>query len=142
MTGRPAAIVAFATLFLAQALITFGMGLSNLEGGIAYHAARYPTFDWDRDSVIVVTSARLSIALIPVALVWFFANRFARWMCTFLAIAKVVTGLAATWQEGEAISASWVVASVLSIIAVVCLFTPAAARWFREGRTRNARCVD
>ncbi|MFB0611952.1 hypothetical protein [Aurantiacibacter poecillastricola] len=144
MPQRPPAIIAFAVLFLAQALITFAAGLWDLEGGIAHYAARYPAFDWNRDALIVLTSARLTIAFIPVALIWFFAVRFARWMCAALAVFKLVQvpGTVASWLNGGTIAASWIAATVLGIVAVAFLFTPQAARWFRQGGRTNARSPD
>ena len=65
---------------LAAALIAFVDGMRDITGYQAMMSANVPQFVWTRDAVIVMLSARLSIALIPIAMVWLSAVRFARWI--------------------------------------------------------------
>jgi hypothetical protein len=90
----------------------------------------------DRDWTIVITSARLTIALIPVALVWFAASRLARWLVLAMALGKLLTvptNLAAM-SPGETVSPLWLGALLLSLGGAALLFTPSAARWFAGPR--------
>lgn len=129
---RPASITAFAGAFLAAALIAFVDGLRDIPAQQAMLDANVPAIVWSRDAVIVLLSARLSIALIPIAMVWLSAVRFARWMVTVLALGKLLNvpealGLMAA---GERVDPAWLAALILGLLAVGVLFTPASNRWF------------
>lgn len=139
---RPLAINIFAAAFLSAALIAFLDGMQDLPGFQATMRAILPRIEWTRDAAIVTLSARLSIALIPIAMVWLSAVRFARWMVTILWGIKLlnlpkghrfITGGGA----GEPlVDAAWGASMLLGLIAVAMLFTPAANRWFaRKGES-------
>lgn len=132
--ARPVSINIFAAAFLAAAVIAFVDGLGDIPVLQAMFRNNAPGIEWSRDAVIVTLSARLSIALIPVAMVWLAAVRFARWMVTVLALGKLLNvpeGLRLI-AEGGRVDTAWLAALVLSLVAVAMLFTPASNRWFRE----------
>ncbi len=130
---RPRSITLFAFLFLTGALLAFAEGLLSLPDQQIQLRKAYPAITWTRDTVIVWQSAWLSIALIPVAMVWLSAVRFARWMVTAMAAFKLV-GLVMLASEGWTtfgmLSPFWLMSSLLSLLAVAALFTPSSNRWF------------
>ncbi len=129
---RPVSINIFAAAFLAAALIAFLDGLRDIPGLQEVLSVNVPQIAWSRDAVIVTLSARLSIALIPIAMVWLSAVRFARWMVTVLALGKLLMlpdGIGAI-AAGGAVDTAWLTALVLGLLAVAMLFTPASNRWF------------
>jgi len=133
---RPLTINIFAAAFLSAALIAFLDGMQDLPGFQATMRAILPQIEWTRDAAIVTLSARLSIALIPIAMVWLSAVRFARWMVTILWGVKLlnlpeghrfITGGGA----GEPlVGPAWWASILLGLLAVAMLFTPASHRWF------------
>ena len=129
---RPHSINLFAAALLASALIAFLDGLWDIPAMQALLSEGMPEVEWSHDVVIVALSARLSIALIPVAMVWLAAVRFARWMVTLMALGKLVNlpegvRLAA---EGGALDTAWLASLALGLVAVAMLFIPASNRWF------------
>lgn len=131
---RPLSINIFAAAFLASAMIAFLDGLWDIPAMQALLREGAPDFAWSRDTVIVIVSARLSIALIPVAMVWLSAVRFARWMVTVLALGKLIylpEGVRLI-AEGGTIDTAWFVTFTLGLLAVAMLFTPASNRWFAK----------
>ena len=129
---RPASITLFAAAFLIAALVAFADGMGDLPA-FQNHMGQYvPQIVWTRDAAIVTLSARLSIALIPVAMVWLSAVRFARWMVTVLGLGKLVNlpDAIRLVAGGGAIDAAWLASLVLGLLAVALLFTPASNRWF------------
>lgn len=105
---------------MVAAAITFADSLSRIPD-LSADAADMP---------IVLASARLTIALIPIALVWFMANPVARWMVAGLALVRLAS---APWsmQSGDAAPA-WpeLAALACALIAVGLLFTRRASHWF------------
>ncbi len=128
------------TLFIVAALLAFADGMQHLDRNAVYLAERVPELAWSRDAVIVTLSARLSIALIPTALVWFFASNFARWMVTVIGVGKLINVPAAVRiaEAGNAISPYWAASLIVGLIAVALLFTPDARRYFSRRREVNA----
>ncbi len=129
---RPASITLFAAAFLIAALVAFADAMGDLPA-FQIHMGRYvPQIVWTRDAAIVTLSARLSIALIPVAMVWLSAVRFARWMVTVLGLGKLVNlpDAIRLVAGGGAIDAAWLASLALGLLAVALLFTPASNRWF------------
>lgn len=129
---RPASINAFAVAFFAAALIPYLDGLFDLADQQAYLQKLFPAFDWSRDWVIVWRSAWLSIALTPIAMVWLSAVRFARWMVTFMAVAKLggVLMVLPTLLKYGLIEPMLLASTMFGMLAVAMLFTPASNRWF------------
>lgn len=131
---RPLTINVFAAAFLAAAVIALVDGLTDIPAVQALLAANMPDIAWSRDAVIVTLSARFSIALIPIAMVWLSAVNFARWMVTVMALGKLFSlpeGLALV-ADGGAIDTAWLTSLVLGLLAVAMLFTPASNRWFAQ----------
>jgi hypothetical protein len=132
--ARPVSINIFAVSFLTAALLPYIDGLLDLAPHQAFFETFAPQVAWSRDWVIVMLSARLSIALIPIAMVWLSAVRFARWMVTIMVLGKVPGALPkirALAGEG-AFDPSYLAALLLSLLAVAVLFTPASNRWFAD----------
>jgi hypothetical protein len=130
--ARPASITIFAIAFFSAALNQFIAGLFDIPGQQAYLQKLFPAFDWSREWVIVWRSAWLSIALIPIAMAWLSAVRFARWMVTVMALFKlgaVLMVLPAMLEYG--LFQPLVLAStMLDLFAAAMLFTPASNCWF------------
>ncbi|MDP2131339.1 MAG: hypothetical protein U0975_10255 [Erythrobacter sp.] len=130
--SRPLAIRIFAAAFLVSALIAYLDGLENIPAYQALLHTNVPEIAWSQDAVIVTLSARLSIALIPIALVWLTAANFARWMVTVLALGKLINVPEAVQivAQGDRIDPAWAASLTLGLFAVAVLFTPASNRWF------------
>jgi hypothetical protein len=131
---RPMSINFFAAAFLAAALVAFLDGMRDLPAFQSFMSQSVPEFAWTRDAAIVTLSARLSIALIPVAMVWLSAIRFARWMVTVLGLGKLLNlpeGIRLI-ADGAPVDAAWLTSLALSVFAIAMLFTPASNRWFAD----------
>jgi hypothetical protein len=131
---RPLSINIFAVAFLAAALIAFVDGMRDITGYQAMMSVNVPQIVWTRDAVIVMLSARLSIALIPIAMVWLSGVRFARWMLTVLGLGKLLNlpdGMRLI-AEGAPVDTAWLSSLALGLFAVALLFTPASNRWFAD----------
>ena len=115
---RPWPVRLFALAFTAQALATFWHTITDLPQAQAALGASFPAVGFDRDLTIVATSAQLTIALIPVALIWFAASRLARWLVVAFALAKLMT------------APDDLLSLLLTLGGAALLLTPAAARWF------------
>jgi hypothetical protein len=145
---RPLTINIFAAAFLSAALIAFLDGMQDIPGYQAMMRGHVPLIDWTRDAAIVTLSARLSIALIPIAMVWLSAVRFARWMVTVMVVVKLlnlpeghrfITGGGA----GEPlVGPAWWASIMLSLLAVAMLFTPASNRWFARQEEADPAVFD
>jgi hypothetical protein len=131
---RPASINVFAAAFLAAALIAFLDGLGDIPAHQAMLRSNAPGIDWSRDAVIVMLSARLSIALIPIVWIYLFAAPFARWLVTVMALGKLLNvpeGIRLIAAGGR-VDTAWLAALVLGLLAVAVLFTSASNRWFKD----------
>jgi hypothetical protein len=85
------------------------------------------------DGTIVAISVRLTVALIPVALVWFFASPFARWMVVVMAVGRFAINLPETIEtvlSGDPLRPTFTAAQVLALCGAALLFHPSAKRWF------------
>lgn len=131
---RPASISGFAILFMAGAVLSLLDGLVRIPEVLPGAQKAYPWLT--HDTLIVWHSAWLSIALIPVAMVWLSAVRFARWLVSIAAVIKLA-GLLMGWKYLPGLVMQqpiWAVAWAISLAAVGLLFTPASNRWFaRKG---------
>lgn len=126
---RPASITIFAVAFLAAAVLSCIDGLVRIPVVLKYDSS---FLGLSRDGLIVWHSAWLSIALIPVAMVWLSAVRFARWMVSIMAIAKLGGFLMALPVLPMIVRMQplWLASLMLGLPAVALLFTPASNRWF------------
>ena len=126
---RPLSINIFAVAFIAAAVLSCIDGLVGIPVALRSQNA----LPWlSRDVLIVWHSAWLSIALIPVAMVWLSAIRFARWMVSFMALAKLagLLILLPALPMFVTMQPLWLASIVLGVPAVAMLFTPASNRWF------------
>ncbi len=133
---RPATIGLSAALFLAQAALSFVYRISRLEATQADLVAAFPAIPVDRDLTIVVICARLTIALIPVALVWLFASRLARWFIPLMVVVQALS-LVRDWATRSLVEPLPLAAFLLSLAGGTLLFTPAAAPWFAAANRRD-----
>lgn len=137
---RPLSINIFAAAFLTSALVPFLYGLAHLGVMETRWHADMPQFLWNRDRVIIVLSAWLSIALIPIAAVWLGASNFARWLVTFMTLAKAP----GAWESaGRALGGDYdnvylLVSFGFALIAVVMLFLPPSSEWFFDEQGADA----
>ena len=129
---RPWPIRLFAAAFVAQALISFWGDITH-RGALADMLLERGGLLVSDDGAIVVSSVRLTVALIPVALVWFFASPFARWMVLVMALGKLALNspetiavvLAGIWPKP-----TFLVSHGLALLGAAFLFTPGARSWF------------
>jgi hypothetical protein len=128
---RPASITIFAVVFLAAALLTYIDGLVRIPVALKSQSS---LLGLGRDGLIVWHSAWLSIALIPVAMVWLSAIRFARWMLCIMAVFKLAGFLMMLPAFGLIVRMQplLLVALPLGVFAVALLFTPASHHWFEH----------
>ena len=131
---RPWTIWVFAAAFLGAALLNFVSQISNLETVQKVYELQMPWEGWSRDWTIVAVSARLSIALIPIALIVFSAVRFARWLVTALAVFNLLELVQkiVTWMSVEGVSLQYLAEPALIVIAGLCLWSPSAERYFAQ----------
>lgn len=135
---RPLPIRLFALLLLTQAIADCAEQMMHLADVEAMLATRLPQFAVSRDGAIISACVRLTIALVPVALVWLWASRLARWLVLVLAMGKLVMAPhnIALMAPDEPLSPLWLASLLLSLVGAALLFTPGASRWFaRRGRT-------
>jgi hypothetical protein len=132
---RPLSINIFAAAFFSAAVVLYLKDMSDLPDRQALMQRMYPALTWSRDAVIVWLSAWLSIALIPIAMVWLSAVRFARWMVALFTLAKLAIVLMAAGQPAALallLQPIALAALLLNLLATAMLFTPASNRWFAE----------
>jgi hypothetical protein len=128
---RPVSVTLFAVFFFGTSLFSCLIGLLNIPSQQLFLIQLIPAVTWSSDAVIVWQSAWLSIALIPIAMVWLAAVRFARWLVTMMALAKLI-GLLMDLPVLAVIAGAqplWLAS--LGLIAVALLFTPESNRWFK-----------
>ena len=133
---RPTPINIFAAAFLTAALVPFLDGMTQLGLTETRLQVDYPYFPWSRDLVIVWLFSWLSIALIPLAMVWLIAAPFARWLVSAMTLLKAPGALLSaasligeTGGEGERL-----VSFAFAVLGVVMLFLPASQQWFARER--------
>lgn len=129
---RPLAVNLFAAILLGLACWNLAVALFDLPAQEEFLASLGLGlglgFEWNRDWTIVTSSAWFTIELIPIALVWLTASRFARGFVTIMAVIKVVlilTNLPMLYAvPGILIGQS------VSLGAVALLYTRSANDWF------------
>jgi hypothetical protein len=118
---RPLAIRIFAAAFLAAALLRLVRGLTDLPLAEMVYSLHIPWFVWDRDWTIVALSAEFTIALIPLAWIYLFVARFARWLVLGFGALRLA------FLDPAALTGP-----VLVALAMASLLSMQAARWFRR----------
>lgn len=144
---RPWPIHAFAAIFLIVGVLGLILGLNDLEFAQARFAEVQPDWTWDRDRTIIALSARASIFLIPILLVWVRGRSPARWVIGFftgLGLLNALWALAQAGMAGElaahlAIHAQALATSVALAGAAALLFTTPASKWLLQGGDDDAR---
>jgi hypothetical protein len=133
---RPTPINIFAAAFLTAALLPFLDGITNLGLAETRLEIAYPAFPWDRDRVIVWLSMWLTIALIPLAMVWMLAAPSARWLVAAMTLFKAPTALTAATLllRGGDGNAQALVSFSFALLGVMMLFLPASHHWFSRER--------
>lgn len=136
---RPWSITLFALLFAGAAAVTLASSLMHLDRQVALLARDWPAIA-TRDGAIILASARCTISLIPVALIWLLASRAARWLVLAMSLAKLVARPQALADSSANGASILVIAAplIVSLIGVALLFTPGAAQWLRPKGSRDA----
>ncbi len=125
---RPLSINLFAAILLTLAIWNLAIALFDLPAQEEFLRSLGLGLDWNRDWTIVTSSAWFTVELIPIALVWLKASRFARAFIACMAVVKVVlivinlTMLYAL--PGIAVG------QLIALLAVTLLFTRGANDWF------------
>ncbi len=122
---RPPAIRWFAALYLSAALVSLADAIAHLPP----HSDRKA---WD--VAVIVMSAKLTIALMTIGLVWFFALRFARWLVPLSVAARLAIIAYGALRVGlpalTMLSPLFFLSTALGAAAAVALFTAGGRRWF------------
>ncbi|MEL6237595.1 MAG: hypothetical protein AAFQ90_03270 [Pseudomonadota bacterium] len=139
--ARPWPIHAFAAIFLAAGLLGLIPGLNDLELAQSRFAELRPDWTWDRDRTIIALSARATIFLIPILLVWVRGRSPARWVIGFFSGLGLINALWALTKAGMAgelaahlaTHTQALATSVALAGAAALLFTAPAKRWLLHG---------
>ncbi len=125
---RPRSVKAFAAIVLALACWNLATALFDLPGQEGFLRSLGLGFEWNRDWTIVASSAWFTIELIPIALVWFFASGFARWLVLAMASLKLLLLL----SNPPLLYAvpGLLMGSLVTFGAIALLFSRDAAGWF------------
>lgn len=129
---RPLSINLFAGILLALAVWNLAVAMFDLPQQEEFLRSLGLQFglglDWNRDWTIITSSAWFTIELIPIALVWFAASRFARWFVTAMAAIKallIVGDLLMLYAlPGLLLGQS------IALASVALLYTRASEQWF------------
>ncbi len=120
-------------------------GLFNLVSGLMFLGKQqttlerqFPQIVWNEDWTIVWVSAQFTIVLIPITAVCVFANPFAKWLVTAMALVSL-PWIASYVQTGILYGVvDWVglVQASVVIVAAGLLFLPASSRYLRRETER------
>lgn len=142
---RPTPINIFAAAFLTAALVPFLDGMSDLGLTETRLQVEYPYFPWDRDRVIVWLSSNLTIALVPLAMVWLMAAAIARWLVSVMTLVKAPAAFAsAVAVAGGAggSDAERLVSFAFAVLGTLMLFLPASHEWFARAKEVDPAVFD
>ncbi len=133
---RPIPINIFAAAFLTAALVPFLHGITDLPLAETRLQADHPYFPWDRDRVIIWLSTWLTIALIPLVMVWLLAASFARWLVSGMLLLKAPGALFAAMLmlRGGSGDIEVMVSFAFALLGVIMLFQPASQAWFTQAK--------
>jgi hypothetical protein len=133
---RPTPINIFAAAFLTAAFLPFLEGITQLGLAETRLQIAYPAFPWDRDRVIVWLSAWLTIALIPVGMVWLLAAPFARWLVAGMTLLKAPAALTAgiVLLRGGVADPQPLVSFGFALLGAIMLFLPDSRHWFLRAK--------
>ena len=142
---RPWPIWVFALSFAGFAVYNLVYGLRNIEASQAFWEFLIPDFEWGRDEVIVVLSARFTIVMIPVVAIWAFASRLARLL---VAIMLAFSAPGAILQTTDMIALDgaiwrWPLWWLLGMAVLVgLLFLPRSSYWLKRKGQVDAEIFD
>jgi hypothetical protein len=142
---RPTPINIFAAAFLTAALVPFLTGITDLGLTETKLQADYPYFPWSRDRVIVWLSSNLTIALIPLAMVWLMAAPIARWLVSAMTLVKTPGALAsvvAVAGGAGGSDAERLVSFAFAVLGTLMLFLPASHEWFARAKEVDPAVFD
>lgn len=128
---RPWPIRLFAALFAGAALATLASALLHLDQQVALLASDWPAIA-NHDGAIVLASARFTIALIPVGLVWLLASRVARWLVLAMTLLRLAILPQALAAGPDMVALATLVAA---LAGTALLFTPQATQWLNQQGT-------
>lgn len=133
---RPVPINIFAAAFFTAALVPFLDGVTSLGLAETRLQIEFPYFPWNEDLVIIWLSSWLSIALIPLVMVWLMAAPIARWLVSAMTVLKAPGALAsaAMLAGGGSGESERLVSFAFAVLGVVMLFLPASQHWFAQER--------
>ena len=138
--SRPWAINLFAAILLTFAMLNLATALFDLPAQEEALRSLGLGLEWNRDWTIVASSAWFTIELIPIALVWLFASRFARLFLLAMAALKAVLMLS-NLPMLYALP-GLLAGHVIAIGAIALLFTRSANRWFNPPDRPDPRAFD
>lgn len=129
---RPWAINLFALILLVIACLNLSTALLDLPEQEEFLRALGLGFEWDRDWTIVASSAWFTVELIPIALVWLFASRFARAFISAMAVVKalMIVGDLLTLYALPGL----MLGQGIALVAVTLLYSRDANEWFARER--------
>jgi len=127
---RPASIHLFAAVLLTLAIANLATALWDLPAQENFLRSFGLGLEWNRDWTIITSSAWFTIELIPIALVWLAASRFARGFISVLAAIKLVLLL---WNLPVLYALPGMAfGQLVALSAVALLYTRAANHWFAK----------
>ena len=137
---RPWAINLFAAILLSFATLNLATALFDLPAQEEALRSLGMGLEWNRDWTIVASSAWFTIELIPIALVWLVASRFARMFLLAMAALKAVLMLG-NLPMLYALP-GLLAGHVITIGAIALLFTRSAHQWFNPSEGPNPHAFD
>lgn len=130
---RPWSIRLACTLLLLIGSWTFWIGMRDLFTAQGILIERFPWWSWNRDWTIVALSSELTIALVPIVLIWFLGRGIARWLVTVFGGVKIAVLLSTVleyWERLEVLLTPLMVEAGIYMAVIALLFMPGASRWF------------
>ena len=130
---RPWPIRLFAVLFLIAGACTLASQLQN-PGATAAMLADYSPALANRDGAIVAASARFTITLIPVALIWLLASQWLEvsaaamfWSIVQVVVLPIALGVLAQSLLRDRVKACVAVLPLVSVVAIVAIVAAVVA---------------
>ncbi|MEM6474581.1 MAG: hypothetical protein AAF687_00285 [Pseudomonadota bacterium] len=131
-------------------ILTIGIALLRLSESLRpITNQRFPEYNGtmteaEADWLIIKSSARFTIDLIPVAWVFLFASRFARWFVTAMAFVPLVIVFSDLEYASTYPRFLWfsLISAATPIMIAGLLFTPKGNRWFRPEDKKASDAFD
>lgn len=132
---RPWPVWAYAVSAAVFAIYNLIYSLTSLETSQLIWESFLPEIEWNRDLVIVAVSARFTIVMIPVIVIWSFASRIARILAVLMWLQSVPGGIYLSISHIESASPIWTWPIWWLVgfgVLVLILFLPRSNRWFKN----------